>query len=376
MSDIVLSGAVRANLSALQSVTGLIEAAQKRLATGKRINSPLDDPTRYFAANALSTRASALNSLLDSVSSAYQAVETANAGITALTDLVENAQSIVTQAQQNTGTTATYTGTVAGLTLASSFTVDTGDTFTINDGTVTATATAAGGVLTVQQIVDAVNNHATLKVKASLTSDGRLLFQATGTNTIVRGGSTSSGEKLQFGLSSGTTAAGTLNTTRTGLATQFDQIRIQIDQMASDSSYKGVNLLTGGNLSVVFNESGTSSFTITGVTVDSNGLGVAAATNAFQTEKDINDALADMTAALSTLKAQATSFSANLSVIKIRQDFMNGLIETLNAGADDLVLADINEEGANLLVLQSRQDLLTTVLSLAAQSSNNILSRF
>ena len=379
MGEFVLSGAVRANLAALQQVTGLIEVAQKRLATGKRVSSVLDDPTRYFAANTLTTRANALDSLLDSASSAYQTVDAANGGIESLTSLVESAQSVATQALASAGTTATYTGTVAGLTVTSDINTSSGsDTFTINDGLGnTATATSSGGKITVQQILDVVNNHATLQVKAQLTTDGRLQFQATGTNTIVRGGTTSSGEKAQLGLTAGTTSAGTLNATRTSLATQFDQIRAQIDQLAADSSYNGVSLLTGGNLSVVFNESGTSSFTVTGVTLDSTGLAIDAATNTFQTDKDIKDALADMTAALNQLNAQATSFSANLSVIETRQSFMEGMIETLNGGADDLVLADLNEEGAKLLVLQTQQQLLTTALSFAAQSGdNNLLLSF
>jgi hypothetical protein len=283
---------------------------------------------------------------------------------------VNSAQSIATQAKQSTATTANYTGSVANLTLASSFAVVAATTITFNDGVTTATITS-GGTVTVQQIIDGVNNTVGLNIKASLTTDGRIQMQATGTGTIVRGGTASAANKLQCGIANGTTAAGTVNTTRTGLATQFDQIRTQIGQMAADSGYNGVNLLNGGSLSMVFNETGTSSFTIAGVTLDAAGLGILAATNSFQTEKDIADALTTLTAALNTLKAQDASFSANLSVIQTRQDFTEGMIETLKAGADSLVLADINEEGANLLILQSQQQLLTTALSLAAQSGNN-----
>ena len=378
MGEVILSGAIRSNLIALQRVTSLMEAVQNRLATGKRVNSALDDPTRFFAANALNTRASALNSLLDSMASAHKTMESVNASIEALTGLVESAQSVATQALGSAGTTATYIGSVAGLTVASAITTSAGtDTFTIQDGLGnTATATSSGGFITVQQILDAVNNHATLQVKAQLTTDGRLQFQATGTNVITRGGAASSSEKLQLGLADGTTAAGTLSAARTSLATQFNQIRTQIDQLANDSNYNNVNLLTGGSLSVVFNEGGTSSYTIAGATLNSAGLGLVASTNAFQTDKDINDSLTKLTAALGTLAAQATSFSANLSIIETRQGFTEGMIETLNAGADDLVLADINEEGAKLLVLQTQQELLTTALSLAAQSQSSFLRMF
>ncbi len=354
-----------------------MEATQLRLATGKRVNSALDDPTRFFAASALTTRANGLNSLLDSVANAYKTVESANASLEALTNFVESAQSLATQAQASPATTAVYTGSVAGLTVTSAITTSAGtDTVTIGDGTVTATATSSGGFITVQQILDAVNNHATLKVKAELTTDGRLQFQATNNNTIVRGGLASSSEKLQVGLADGTTSAGTLSAARTTLATQYDQLRTQIDQLTLNSAYNGVNLLTGGNLVVKFNEGGTTSFSVTGATLDSTGLGITASTNAFQTDKDVHDAMAKLTTAMSPLTAQAANFNSNLTVIETRQDFMEGMIETLQAGADDLVLADMNEEGARLMVLQTQQQLISTALSFAAQSNSSFLRLF
>jgi flagellin-like hook-associated protein FlgL len=375
MSDIILSKAVRSNLAALQNTSALIAQTQTRLATGKRVNSALDNPLNFFTSQSLNARANDLNSLLDSVSNAIQTLQAADNGITSLTKLVQSAQAIAQQAQQSAGTTAEYTGTVSGLTLASSFTVTATKTITVSDGTTTATITS-GGSVTVQQIIDGVNNTASLNVKAQLTGDGRIQFQATGTNTIVIGGDSSAPEKAQFGLVAGTTAAGTLNSSRTSLATQFDDIRSQVSQLAGDSGYNGVNLLDGDSLKVVFNETNTSSLSISGVTFDSAGLGIAATTNSFQTDKDIADALADLTSALASLRSQASSFGSSLSVVQTRQDFTKSMINTLQAGADNLVLADSNEEGANLLALQTRQQLSTTALSLAAQADQNVLRLF
>jgi flagellin-like hook-associated protein FlgL len=375
MADVILSKAVRSNLSALQNTANLIAQTQTRLATGKRVNTALDNPLNFFTSQSLGARANDLSSLLDSVSNAIQTLQAADNGISSLTKLVQSAQAIAQQAQQTAGTTAEYTGTVSGLTLASSFTVTATKTITVNDGTTTATITSAGSV-TVQQIIDGVNNTASLKIKAMLTGDGRIKLQATDTNTIVLGGDSSVAEKAQFGLVDGTTAAGTLNATRTSLASQFDDLRTQISQLAGDSGYNGVNLLSGDSLKVVFNELNTSSLSILGVTFDSAGLGIAAATNDFQTDKDLTDALDDLTAALTTLRSQASSFGSSLSVVQTRQDFTKSMINTLQSGADNLVLADSNEEGANLLALQTRQQLSTTALSLAAQADQNVLRLF
>jgi flagellin-like hook-associated protein FlgL len=375
MSGIILSQGVRSNLVNLQQTADLIAQTQNRLATGKKVNSALDNPINFFTASALNNRASDLGNLLDSVSNATQTLQAADNGITSLTKLVQSAQALAQQAQQSAATTAKYSGTVSGLTGSTSFTVTATKTITVNDGTTTATFTATG-TDTVQSLVDAVNNTASLKVKAEISSDGKVLLEATGTNTIVLAGSASAAEKAQFGLVDGTTAAGALNAARSSLATQYDAIRKQIDQLAGDAGFNGVNLLNGDGLKVVFNEKGTSSLSISGVTFNSAGLGVSASTNSLQTDKDINDGLTNLNAALATLRSQASAFGSSLSVVQTRQDFTKAVINTLKTGADHLVLADTNEEGANLLALQTRQSLSTTSLALAAQASNNVLKLF
>ena len=208
MSDIILSSAVRSNLTSLQQTADLIAQTQTRLATGKKVNSALDNPLNYFTSQSLSSRASDLSNLLDGVGNAIQTLNAANNGITSLTKLVQNAQAIAQQAQQTTATTAKATGTVASLTGATTGTFTSGHTITVSDGTTTATFTAAGSSSdSVQAILDAVNNTASLKVKAELSSDGKILLEATGTNSITVGGTAAGAELTQFGITAATTAA-------------------------------------------------------------------------------------------------------------------------------------------------------------------------
>jgi flagellin-like hook-associated protein FlgL len=246
----------------------------------------------------------------------------------------------------------------------------------MNDGATTATFTATAST-TVQQVLDFVNNTAAFTIKAELSGSGQILIEQRTTNQIaITGGTMTAPEMAQFGLSVTTAAAGTLNSSRTAFAAQYDALRTQIDQLAADSGYNGVSLLNGGGLKVVFNEKGTSSQNLVGVTDTAAGLGVTASVSSFQTSFDINAAVTNVTNALSTLKTQASTFASSTSIIQARTDFTKSQINTLNTGADNLVLADGNQEGANLLALQTRQQLASTTLSLATQADQSVLRLF
>ena len=273
MSDIALSAGVRSNLLQLQKTSDLITLTQTRLATGKRVNSALDNPINFFTAQGLSNRASDLSNLLDSMSTGINTIEAANNGITSITKLVQSAQALATQALQTTDTAV-----------------------------------------------------------------------------------------------------------RSDLATQFGAILTQIDQLAGDSGFNGINLLdstNSGDLTVTLNEKGTSSVTIAAVDFTSGGdLGINGAANNWALTANITAASTDLTAALTTLRSQSQSFGSSLSTVQIRQDFTKAMINTLQTGADSLTLADSNEQGANLLALQTRQQLSTTALSLASQASQAVLRLF
>ncbi|MEM8813656.1 MAG: flagellin [Pseudomonadota bacterium] len=392
MSDIVLSSGVRSNLISLQTTADLLADTQQKLATGKRVNSALDDPTNFFTSQALNNRASDLSRLLDAIGNATQTIQAADNGIEAITDLVESAQATVRQAQQSSATNGQVS--TSGLTLTASTNLTTGltavggtnfeatDKITVTDGTDTVTF-AIAATSTVQDLLDAINADANLDAFASLSADGSLNVESTltGGGTVTVGvtdvDTTTANDVTSLGLTVATaTSTGTENTDRTSFATQFDELRTQINQLASDASYNGVNLLDGDSLTVFFNEDGTSSLGISGITFDATGLGISAATNGFQDSGAISSALTDLDNALATWRTQSAAFGTNLSVVETRENFTKDLVNTLEVGADNLVLADTNEEGANLLALQTRQQLSSTALSLASQSDQNVLRLF
>jgi len=376
-NSIVLSAGVQSNLLSLQTTNDLFTQINNRLSTGKKVNSALDNATNYFLSNAFKTSASTLQGLLDNgITNSLRTIDAANTGITAITALINQIKANLAQSLQTTPTTAVYTGTVSNLTTASSFVTTAAKPITVFDGVTTATYTTVGAATTVAQILNAINTTPSETVKAELSGSGQILLEAQGATTITVGGTISAAELAQFGLVAGVTAAGVLSATRTTAAQQFDALRVQIDQLAADSGYNGVSLLNSGGLKVVFNQTGTSFQTIAGAADTSTGLGVVASTGNFQTNFDINAAVTNATAALATLQTQASTFASQVAVDQARSDFTKAQINTLNTGANGLVVSDANADGANLLALQTRQQLGSTALSLATQADRGVLRLF
>ncbi len=158
------------------------------------------------------------------------------------------------------------------------------------------------------------------------------------------------------------------------LAADYNNVRSQIDRLVADASYRGVNLLNGDDLTTFFNENNTSRLTTSGVNFTADGLGLTAAS--FRSSADIELTAAQSRDALTSVRNFGSTLANNLSIIQTRQDFTEQTINTLQAGADDLTVADQNEEGANLLALQTRQTLGVTSLSLASQSQQAVLRLF
>ena len=165
---------------------------------------------------------------------------------------------------------------------------------------------------------------------------------------------------------------------RSKAAAQFNDLRLQLNNLANDSSYKGTNLLKASpnNLKVTFSEDGSSSLTISGVAVDSAGLSITTAANNWANDTDIDTAINQLDSALSTLRSTASTLGSNASVLSLRLEFTKNLINSLEEGSAKLVNADLNEESANLLTLQTRQQLGTIGLSIAQQSEQSILRLF
>lgn len=163
---------------------------------------------------------------------------------------------------------------------------------------------------------------------------------------------------------------------RAKYAEQFDAVLDQIDQLVQDTSYKGINLLNGDDLTVVFNESRTSTLELKGVTFNSTGLGFTTSEAEWKDNASIDKSLDQITKATSLLRAQASEFGQNLSTVQIREDFTENMINNLQTGADKLTLADMNEEAANMLALQTRQQLGINSLSMASQAAQSVLQLF
>ena len=177
---------------------------------------------------------------------------------------------------------------------------------------------------------------------------------------------------------------------RANYQAQFNAILGQINAVAKDSGYKGVNLLNGDSLTVKFSENDGSSLNITGETATTTGgLAVANAT-AWATKADtvataeevvaqntaIGNSIKAVETAISTLRSWSSKFGNNYSIVQSREAFTENLINVLTEGADKLTLADMNEESANMLALQTRQQLAVNSLSLASQAAQSVLRLF
>jgi len=270
LSMIQLTSGMRQNLFSLQRTNKLMETTQNRLATGREVNSALDDPVNFFAAQGHDQRASDLAGRKDEMSEGIQTVKAANAGIESITELIAAAKSLANSAKSADNTT-----------------------------------------------------------------------------------------------------------TQAQLATDFNEVMDQIDFLADDSGYKGINLVngTGESLAISFDANGDSTLTLTGFAGSTGGLGLSDA-GGWATTSSIEASITALDAARDTLRTEAKTLSSNLNIVNTRQDFTEGMINVLSDGAANLTLADMNKEGANMLMLQTRQALGTSSLSMASQAAQSVLRLF
>jgi flagellin-like hook-associated protein FlgL len=261
---------MRANLLSLQQTTKMMELTQKRLSTGKKVITALDDPVNFFKSKDHYDRANDLAAKKDGMSEAIKTIEAADTGIESIYDLLDQMESLASAAK---------------------------------------------------------------------TSD----------NT-------------------------------SDLQDQYNKVRLQIQSMAEDSKYGGNNLLDGDTISVEFDENGLNTLSVgsssLGSTTAGNIAGATVSEANFASQTSIESAITELDSAASNLRTEAQKLASNLSTISIREEFTENMINTLNTGADRLVLADMNEEGANMLMLQTRQALGTTSLSLSSQAAQAVLRLF
>ena len=398
--SISLSAGMRGALMTLQGNQAAVQQAQLRLATGKRVSSALDNPNSYFRAQNLTSRANDLSNLMDDMTQASSVMQATSKGLDSVKSLIDAAKGLVGKANQS-GQNNTLSGTLTSPLKATDLVAGTAGAgivgmtsgkllkLAVNGGTA-VTAVTLSATTTVQDVVDGINTNTTLNpngngtaIKAALVG-GNLQITSTSGQTVALS-SDDADAKLQLLLGSKTSegtavaAAGTnfVDTTRKSLASQFDDILKQIDQTIQDSSYGGVNLLQGQDLKVTFNETGTSSITVSSVNYTANGqLGIANSTHNFISNDDVDVATSNLKKASDKIAAQSAVFAANQTVIQNRSTFTKNLMDTLNAGSDSLTAADQNQESANLLALNTQQQLAQTTLSLASQANAAITRLF
>ena len=410
MSGIVLSAAVRQNLLSLQDTAALLSTTQNRLASGKKVNTALDNPTNFFTAQGLDNRASDINNLLDAIGNGVQVLQAANTGLTSLQKLVDTAKSIASQVLQTTtgytvkasASSLAPTGAGALGTIGTAADLTNGGTNSLNGKTFIFTpATGAATTITVSSTVAAGNVNSIAAFNTALTNAGLGL-----TATLASDGSitlTSVNDNASQSLTAGTTAAANTiaisgtdtatlvtppggvagqpladpnsQTTRASLVTQYNNIIAQITTTSQDASFNGINLLFGDDLKLTFNETGKSTLSIPGVTYDAAGLGLGplVAGKDFLDNSSANAVIAKVSAASDQLRSEASSLGSNLSIVQIRQDFAKNLINVLQTGSANLTLADSNEEAANSQALSTRQSIAVSALALSNQSQASVL---
>jgi len=165
----------------------------------------------------------------------------------------------------------------------------------------------------------------------------------------------------------------------TSIQDQYNELRTQIDNLASDAKYQGLSLVdgTGSTLEVSFSTDTASVLTINSVdmTIGTAGLSLTSAAN-FSLASNIDAALTEVTSATSTLRGEAKELGSNIAILQTRLDFTNNYVNLLQTGSSKLTLADITEEGANLVALQTRQQIGISALSFAGQSEQAVLQLF
>jgi len=266
-----------------------------------------------------------------------------------------------------------YNSTLAALGSGSTLTVQVGS----NTAHTLTFGTGQGQISTKAELTSALS--AFTDVTAGFNGSNDLLFTPTSTSPITIGGTpaTAVALGLSLGVTTPTATVVTPSSTRATLQTNYNNLLTQINQLAGDASYNGVNLLSGDNLVVDFNPSGTSSLTISGVNFDAQGLGLSTlSSNQFQDNNQINNVVDSINAAITQVQTQTETFGTNSGVIGTRQTFETNMINTLQTGASNLVVADQNQESADLLTEQTQQQLEISALSIANQANQSVLKLF
>lgn len=407
MADISLTASMRTNLLSLQNTQSLMDTTQERLSTGLKVNSAIDNASSYYTAQSLNNRASDLSALLDSMGQGIQTIQAANEGIEAITEFVEQAKAIANSARDAASKTdvkglqakfsdvgvPTTPKTATGTSLKFEVTRTDGTTLdkslkdvvdkvnaeleaadlqakSLDDYVAQVKKAIEAGGTEFAKIVDIKVDDKTGKI--TFTAKAGYNIKATGAGDLA-----GLGKDPDAGTpTNDVTSTVAVNTDRQKYALQFNEILTQIDNLAKDAGYKGINLLQMNTLTVIFNEDRSSQIEVKGTDASSVGLMLDEAVNNWQTNEDIETSIRQTEEAISSLRIMASDYGNYYSIVQNRQSFTKSLVNVLTEGADNLTLADMNEESANMLALQTRQQLAINSLSLASQAAQGVLQLF
>ena len=356
-TSITLTASMRSNLSSLKTIQSQMDKTQEKLSTGKKVNSAIDNASSYYQSRALTNRAADLEGLLDSMGQGIQTIQAANEGIEAVTAFVEQLKSIANSA----------------------YALDTSDQAAYDTSIASYTA-QYNQILT--EIGNVVEDASYQGVNLLNGGDLKLTFNETRSNDFTIDGKNIINE-MNLGTTNGWTSA---DVKRTENVTVLADKEVATGVTVS----KGATVYTDGQESPTYYVQGSdnkyytyqvSGTTETFGTTGSDKTGLTALTKEVDTGVDsyaasIDQTLTKLSEAVDKLRSYSTELGNNYSVIETRQDFTEAMIDVLETGADDLVLADMNEESANYLALQTRQQLAVNSLSLASQSAQSVLSLF
>jgi len=329
MSDVSLNAGIRANLLQLQSASSLFQRTTERLASGEKVNSAIDNPTNFFASVNLTDRAQGLSARLDGIGQAIQTVKSADNGISTIRSFLSAAKGVVNNAIGND----------------------------------VATQRSSLG----RQFNELLVQIAQTAKDSSF--QGVNLLQGSQTSTVEFGEKFGDSKLDVLGFNVGGPGSdGLAEVDANGNIAAAVETAV-INVAADTVNETPARTVTASVALFLANQTG-------GKTVGIQGAGISAGSVDFagtNYQNVLSAVVQQLEAFDSELKVQAGNLSQNLAAITIREEFSNNLINTLNEGADRLVLADLNEEGANLLALQTSTQLATQSLALASQQSQGVL---
>lgn len=380
MADITLSTAVRTSLLSLQGTSDLIGRTQNRLSTGLKVSSAIDDPVAFFQGKALSDRAGDFQEKKDSIDQGISNLTTATDGLNAVESVVRQLKGIAQNLKSATGTQfsdlvtqfnnlrdqidlLTTDSTYQGVNLING----TGQTLTVefSDKTTSKIAVASvdvsGDGLATTDLTVSTDSGTTVWNTAKVDAGATL----SAGNTVT---ATYQGDTVASALTAGAVVSFTYGAQTLSITATANSAITYTQGTAYTFTIATANAAGDAAGSIVALAGATTSISLTASAAVTNVREGSSAT--------VDTAITQLSTALTTLRSEAATLGSNVALLQTRLDFTNNYVDSLEGGSAKLTLADINGEGANLLALQTRQQLGIQALAFAGQAESSVLGLF